>query len=86
MKGPSAGVWSTGFSDGKVLRFLTALRCVRNDRGWRVRIHACNSADGTISNENVCGAEAGDQKGCPYVRLAEAMFGTIRRVLQQMTA
>ena len=30
--------------------------------------------------------EAGDYKGRPYVRLAEAMFGTIRRVLQQMTA
>ena len=42
------------------------------------RNHSCSLAACTTSNENVCGAEAGNHKGCPYSGFAGTYFHTNR--------
>ena len=47
-------------------------------RGYFRRNHSCSLAACTTSNEKVCGAEAGNHKGCPYDGFAGAYFRTNR--------
>ena len=52
-------------------------RCRGLDSGLRRNL-SCSLAACTTSNENVCGAEAGNHKGCPYSGFAGTYFHSSR--------